>query len=1027
MKYTAEEQILSIADTNKFPDRLTAHEQWVVADTSGLKKKPRAPWMTAGRGSWSDAESHVDFEQAKRAAERREDHEVGFVFTEDDPFVFIDFDDARDPETGHIDPSVAEIIDRADSYADVSMSGTGLHLIVCGSLPEETKTIQSPVGSDGASIEVYDQKRFAVMTGRQLGETPRDCHDNQALIDELAAEYRTIHENTPDAALDEPTRSQNEVAQIETTTDPDVVWDAVRHTTSSDLRLKSEVTEERADGTKSRDPSWERSESGTRLGEFDDGFVYRDGMVGLDCLQLVALEERILRDLHDYPKGEDYFEAVDALRNRGAHIPEYHPVDGGDPERSFELPTVAGLPDCSLTNIRERARENGLVWPSTGEVRDRLDARLRDQLRQASSCVINAPTASGKTHAVATTAWTDEPELTGEGPVLHLSKTQMARNEAYQTSQQAGVDAVQLRAGEEQCPVTAGNYDDGNVRGNEPLDHLVPNELSVSEWMRRQTHEKQIPHGRAHNQLNQRRKREYDQPLPCSRDGECASTTQWDRIDLSEDFEKQDLPDVIHATHQFARVAGLVAGANVVFDEQPEFTLDVDDERLQRAVGSFLREVDAPQSTWEDFVAVALDGDRMIPRHELQEAVEADPSSDWYFNDSAAHSYAPAIARALVDAEQVGNQRYAGQARHQPFYRGRDDEQNGIEQVSVVLDERYEFELVKPVPPLLDARCVIGLDAHPTLARWQMDTLPSMTIERVLSSDERQNWRRFERGLLVIQVGDSDRPLTQLGNFSESKAEGLVGELTIQAPDLQTAITSKAAEDRVEKLLPESDRRISVLHYGEELSRNEFSGEDVGLLVGCIDPGDDSILDWLALCDGEATPARSDEACGECDGSGCYDCLETGSRRAKGREFDGSDAALANTLLASVRERHVAQGVGRYAREADQPDEPTVVFVWTAAILDELVDITIPDVRALTETQRAVVQHVEQSSEPVTTRSIANALDIRKETARKTLLKLVNLGSVTVDEGAGKDGAHLYEVEREIGGFLQLDDGGSAD
>jgi len=37
---------------------------------------------------------------------------------------------------------------------------------------------------------------------------------------------------------------------------------------------------------------------------------------------VVALEEGIIRDESDYPNGDDFVEAVDALRDRGAHIPE---------------------------------------------------------------------------------------------------------------------------------------------------------------------------------------------------------------------------------------------------------------------------------------------------------------------------------------------------------------------------------------------------------------------------------------------------------------------------------------------------------------------------------------------------------------------------------------------------------------------------------------------------------------------------------------------------------------------------------
>jgi hypothetical protein len=496
---------------------------------------------------------------------------------------------------------------------------------------------------------------------------------------------------------------------------------------------------------------------------------------------------------------------------------------------------------------------------------------------------------------------------------------------------------------------------------------------------------------------------------------------QWDFIDLDQSFEPQELPDIIHATHQFARITGFVEGANVVFDEQPAFRLDTDSERLRDGIESFLREVEAPIETWDEFVLAATNKECTLGLSGLCEAVRSDPSSEWYFDNSEAHVYIPAIVRALVDADHVGNNRYAGEVEHQPFYRGGGESESGMERVMVVLNERHEFELIKITPPLHSTRCVIGLDAHPDLERWRLDTLPSMTVEQVLCDEERHNWRRFERGLFVIQVGESDRPLTRADNFSEGKTSALIDELTEEMPELRTAITSKAVEEQIGELLPDSDVSEPVLHYGEELSRNDFADERTGLLVGCIDPGDDTVLNWLAIQGAEAAPERSNQTCGECNGSGCYECLDTGYKRERGRGFRGPDADAAEALVASVRETHVAQAIGRYARDADHPDEPTVVFVWTAAIPDEMVDNKIPDVRSFTDNQERVVEYVCENG-PVPTREIADALDLTKEAARTTLSELAEMGPVAIERCAGKHGAHLYDIDRSVEGFLYLDD-----
>ena len=93
---------------------------------------------------------------------------------------------------------------------------------------------------------------------------------------------------------------------------------------------------------KSFDPSWEQSDSGERLG-YDSlrdggGWIYRKASRRVDALQVVAAEERIIRDVTDYPDGENFWRAVQALRERGAAIPYYEGDDGTHPDylRLFE-------------------------------------------------------------------------------------------------------------------------------------------------------------------------------------------------------------------------------------------------------------------------------------------------------------------------------------------------------------------------------------------------------------------------------------------------------------------------------------------------------------------------------------------------------------------------------------------------------------------------------------------------------------------------------------------------------------------
>ena len=92
---------------------------------------------------------------------------LGFVFTEDDPFVGVDLDDYR--EVGELTEWAEAIVDRLDSYTEVSPSGTDVHVLIEGMIPS-TK-------SRSGSVQCYDSRRFFTMTGDHLPGTPTSLSD----------------------------------------------------------------------------------------------------------------------------------------------------------------------------------------------------------------------------------------------------------------------------------------------------------------------------------------------------------------------------------------------------------------------------------------------------------------------------------------------------------------------------------------------------------------------------------------------------------------------------------------------------------------------------------------------------------------------------------------------------------------------------------------------------------------------------------------------------------------------------------
>lgn len=315
-------------DSGQYPSDMTRYDQWLLwKPAPDGRKIPRAPWKTGGDQfvSAMDPDNQTSFETALEKLEALSDSEYGLAFTltEDDPFVLIDYDDARDPNTETIAPMVRQHIEDAESYADISTSGTGVHLLIQGELSEDVQAVIADLPDHNLSIEVYEKDRFVVMTGDHVAATPPRTTAAQGLLDRLQSEHATRTTRGEQEQSSRPEKTRSELSEIEETTDIEDVFDSITQVYPSDIRLRSTVTNERADGSKSLDPSWTTSDSGTRLGQLDEIWIYRKGMYALDALQVVALEERLISNPDEYPSGEAFWNAVEALRDRGAHIPKY--------------------------------------------------------------------------------------------------------------------------------------------------------------------------------------------------------------------------------------------------------------------------------------------------------------------------------------------------------------------------------------------------------------------------------------------------------------------------------------------------------------------------------------------------------------------------------------------------------------------------------------------------------------------------------------------------------------------------------
>ncbi len=97
---------------------------------------------------------------------------IGMVIRDDDPYIGVDLDECRDPETKEIDAWALEIIEELHTYTEVSPSGTGVKMWACGDVPHRSYSKKLEAGSK-KGIEVYAGGRWFAVTGWHLEGTPR--------------------------------------------------------------------------------------------------------------------------------------------------------------------------------------------------------------------------------------------------------------------------------------------------------------------------------------------------------------------------------------------------------------------------------------------------------------------------------------------------------------------------------------------------------------------------------------------------------------------------------------------------------------------------------------------------------------------------------------------------------------------------------------------------------------------------------------------------------------------------------------
>ncbi len=139
------------------PQELRSLNQWCLwkFEDVGAAKPTKVPYQPNGQlanvnspSTWSTFVEVFNCYMAGRY------DGIGFIFSDTDPYSFIDLDDAEGDSA--IIERHLKVFHEFDSYSEISPSGKGLHIIVKGKIA---------AGRRRSKIEIYSSQRYATMTG----------------------------------------------------------------------------------------------------------------------------------------------------------------------------------------------------------------------------------------------------------------------------------------------------------------------------------------------------------------------------------------------------------------------------------------------------------------------------------------------------------------------------------------------------------------------------------------------------------------------------------------------------------------------------------------------------------------------------------------------------------------------------------------------------------------------------------------------------------------------------------------------
>lgn len=198
-------------DFDSIPEEIEKYPNWIlwkledkknktgkveIDPETGKPKKTKIPYQVNGKWAKSnDSKTWSTFENVKQTFLKSNGKYsgIGFVFEETLGIKGIDFDHVHNPEAGEFDTEALEEILSFGSYAELSQSRTGVHVLIKGNLPEyitdagrqgRRKTLDN-----GTGREIYQGPQYFTFTGWNIEATPKEITENQESINRFVLKH----------------------------------------------------------------------------------------------------------------------------------------------------------------------------------------------------------------------------------------------------------------------------------------------------------------------------------------------------------------------------------------------------------------------------------------------------------------------------------------------------------------------------------------------------------------------------------------------------------------------------------------------------------------------------------------------------------------------------------------------------------------------------------------------------------------------------------------------------------------------